>query len=315
MLAAATFLQRIQPPPHREIDPRILNQYAIKLQQKLTFPKQEIVGEGCYGSVYIVNVNGAICIAKRLQDILMGRGREEKVRLEQKEVFHKNFVRECVLLSEAKHPNIVQFIGVHYGVTKYDLTLLMEQLHTDLEKYIESNPAIPIATKASILYGISCGLLYLHEECSIIHRDLTAANILLTADNRAKIADLGVSRIFNRTFSQLSKIPGTLAYMPPEALKDEPRYNESLDIFSFGVLILFLCIQKFPEFSWENVPDPIVEKHEGEIYKRKKWIDKMETKQPELKRVIVWCLCDDPFHRPSTVSLNILFQEMNKDFN
>ncbi len=143
LFTATVFLQRIQPSPHRKVDPRILDQCVIKLQQKLTFPKQEIVGEGCYGSVYIVNVNGTACIAKRLQDILMGRGREERFSLEQKEIFHTKFVRECVLLSEAKHPNIVQFLGVYLDDTKYDLTLLMELLHTDLEKYIENNPCYP----------------------------------------------------------------------------------------------------------------------------------------------------------------------------
>ena len=106
--------------------------------------------------------------------------------------------------------------------------------------FIKFNSEINSDTKISILTGISSGLLYLHEECSVVHRDLTAANVLLTADNQAKIADLGVSRIVTRNLSELSKIPGTLAYMPPEALRDCPTYNESLDIFSYGVLALYL---------------------------------------------------------------------------
>ena len=63
----------------------------------------------------------------------MGRGKEERVSSDQTEFFHKLFVRECVLLSRTKHPNIVQFLGVYKGKDKYDLTLLMEQLPNDLQ--------------------------------------------------------------------------------------------------------------------------------------------------------------------------------------
>ena len=168
-------------------------------------------------------------------------------------------------------------------------------------------------TKVSILADISSGLLYLHDQCSIIHRDLTAPNILLTRENRAKIADLGVSRLYHRNLAQLTKLPGTLAYMPPEALRDNPSYNESLDIFSAGVIALYVAIQEFPKFSWEHVPDTIMAKGEGEIHKRKKWIDLMSTKQPELRSLVLWCLLDNPSSRPSTFCLNITLEEMKKD--
>ena len=301
---------QLKQPASLSYDRVTLDARVVKPRQPLQF--NDKIGEGCYGSVYAVDLDGTPCIAKRLLDILMGRNREEAVSRETKESFHCKFHRECVLLSQTDHPNIVKFIGVHYGKDKFDLTLLMEQLETDLGKYIEHNPDIPLSTKVSVLHDVSCGLLYLHER-SIIHRDLSAGNILLTTDSRAKIADLGVSRIFDRSTSQLSKLPGTLGYMPPEALKDRSVYNESIDIFSFGVLALYVAIQEFPEFSWENVPDAIMTKGEGEIYKRRSWIDKMNTKQPELSSLVLWYLQDDPMKRPSTFCLNILLNEMKND--
>ncbi len=144
------------------------------------------IGSGSFGSVYAVNLNGTPCIAKRLHDILMGRGKQEKVALDEKQVCHETFCRECVLMSQAEHPNVVKFLGVYFGKDEFDLTLFMERLHTDLRMYLSSTQDIPLPTKVSILHDVSCGLLYLHEECSIIHRDLTAANILLTTDNRAR---------------------------------------------------------------------------------------------------------------------------------
>ena len=66
----------------------------------------------------------------------------------------------------------------------------------------------------------------------------------------AKITDFGNSRIVNIQPGQLartlSRNPGTLVYMPPEALTTAARYGPSLDIFSFGHLGLFVGLQVSP---------------------------------------------------------------------
>lgn len=63
----------------------------------------------------------------------------------------------------------------------------------------------------------------------------------------AKISDLGNARLVNLRPGQLAqtltRIPGTLAYMPPEALSETSTYGPKLDIFSFGHLALFTLIQ------------------------------------------------------------------------
>ncbi len=286
---------------------------AVQLKGPINYTDQNQIGSGSDGSVFAVELNGSKCIAKRLHDILMGRGKQENVQLQEKQACHEKFCRECVLTSEVKHENVVKFLGVHFGKDQFDVTLFMERLHTDLYNYLNRTPDIPLPTKVSILHDVSCGLLYLHEKCSIIHRDLTAANILLTVDNRAKIADLGVSRIYHRTFSHLSKLPGTLPYMPPESFKDVSHYDESLDVFSFGVLTLSVGIKKSPDLSWDHVPDAVHTDGKGEIFKRQKWIDMLEIEQRELSPLVLWCLCDDPIHRPTTYCVNIMLQEMKND--
>ena len=242
----------------------------------------------------------------------MGQGGHEHVQLQDQQACYDKFFRECALMSGTDHPNIVKFLGVQFGPGQFDLTLFMEKLASDLHKYLESIPNIKFPVKVSILYDISCGLLYLHEQCSIIHRDLTARNVLLTAKPQAKIADLGVSRIINRSFNELTRQPGTLAYMSPEARAQSAIYDQSLDVFSMGVLTLFTVTQEFPEYIFERVPDAIHEKGEGEIFIRKKWIDKMEKR---LKSLVKWCLSDDPRNRPSTFCLNISLREMKKDYD
>ena len=269
------------------------------------------IGEGSYGAVYAVKHDGKPCIAKRLHDILVGRNPTHPISVEEKDGIHCKFVQECVLLSQMQHPNIVRFIGVIINDRdKYNLTLLMERLSTDLHVYLLKNANIPLSLKVSTLHDVSCGLLYLHES-SIIHRDLSAANILLTADMQAKIADLGMSRFVDGDI--LTNAPGAQAYMSPEALQNK-KYDESLDLFSFGVIALFATIQEFPAFSHVHVPDAIHAKGEGEIHKRRLWIDKMNTQQPELSSLVLWCLQDDPMKRPSTFALNTLLNEMRKDY-
>ena len=124
----------------------------------------------------------------------------------------------------------------------------MEKLDGNLDDLLETVPNIPLALKRSMLVDVAKALLYLHtHDQQIIHRDLTAKNILLTTSLVAKVTDLGNSRIVNLEPGQLartlSRLPGTLVYMPPEALTASFRYGPSLDIFSFGHLALFTLIQ------------------------------------------------------------------------
>ena len=103
-------------------------------------------------------------------------------------------------------------------------------------------------TSLSPLEDVASGLLYLHDRPSpVIHRDLTARNVLLTSSLVAKITDMGNSRMIDtrpgQMVSTLSALPGTFVYMPPEALDDRHRYGPSMGIFSFGHLALFTITQ------------------------------------------------------------------------
>ena len=152
---------------------------------------------GCCGSVSLVQINGGVkCIAKRVHEILIGYGVYESVGEQQKQGVMEKFQDECIYLSRMRHPNIVQFMGVHSKNGR--LSLIMEFLPMSVKKCIErcnsEHFTIPTSSKLSVLRDVTYGLLHLHS-LSIAHRDLSAQNILLTSDLRAKIADLGVSKI------------------------------------------------------------------------------------------------------------------------
>ena len=61
------------------------------------------------------------------------------------------------------------------------------------------------------------------------------------AKSRAKVTDFGMSKLADAaapTLTPLTMCPGTLAYMPPEALEEPPRYTKKLDCFSEGVIMI-----------------------------------------------------------------------------
>ena len=132
----------------------------------------------------------------------------------------------------------------------------MEYLPLSLTQCLETHQDLPLQIKYSILLDVAKGLNYLHcKTPPIVHRDLTANNILLTSNFIAKISDLGVSRMID-TFKQerLTTAPGNASVMPPEALKDNPSYDHKLDVFSYGCLILHVFTHQWPIPTAQYIP-------------------------------------------------------------
>jgi serine/threonine protein kinase len=144
----------------------------------------------------------------------------------------------------------------------------------------------------------------------IVHRDLTATNVLLTRDLRAKIANAGVSEnlgLSAQILAVFNKSSNILSYMPPEVLTDSspPKFGEKLDCFSFGHLALFLVNQEFPFCSHHHhssVGADAQKKGVTELVKRKKHLDKMGKKHC-LYKTVATCLNDFPQLRLSSQEL------------
>ena len=178
------------------------------------------------------------------------------------------FVRECQLMSTLHHPNIVQFLGVTFFPGSRLPALVMERLLTSLHDLLDPDPDTPpprdaapplaffsMALKCSVLQDVARGLAYLHGQSPpIIHRDLSARNVLLNSGMVGKIADLGVARMAPRmrAAATMTKGPGASVYMPPEATapatsdKEKSKYDTSIDIFSLGVVTIFTVGETFP---------------------------------------------------------------------
>ena len=201
------------------------------------------LGHGSYATVLELEYMGLKCAGKKIHELLLRQGGASYT--------VRRFEEECRILSQVRHPNVVQFLGVHFQQGVLAPILVMEFLPTNLTSCIDRYGILSKEISYSIFHDVALGLCYLHSQTPpIIHRDLTSNNVLLTPNMTAKISDLGVARILNLTPLQLSRMtetPGTPAYMPPEVMIANPKYDTSIDEFSYGILMIHMFSGRWPE--------------------------------------------------------------------
>ena len=91
-------------------------------------------------------MNGLICAGKKIHDVLIDAANAGVENVADK------YVQECQLMSDLRHPNITQFLGVYFIPDCQLPVLLMERLDGSLDDLLESVPNIPLVLKQSILY-------------------------------------------------------------------------------------------------------------------------------------------------------------------
>ena len=267
-------------------------------------PAGKELGIGSYGKVFTVKYRGKTYAAKEIHSLLL-----EVANPEEKRALKDNFLKECYHCSTLRHPNIVQFIGVYYPPQSFLPVMVMELMDVGLRDYIKAR-SINMKLKIGILYDISQGLNFLHSHAPpIIHRDLSPNNVLLSYEPVAKISDLGMAKVVKdgtkRTKSKLTKAPGTLDFMAPEALADNPTYSIGLDIFSYGGVILHVVNEEWPAPTSVTAFDPKSRQVKGftEVERRQKYIDMMTVEAKVLKPLVIRCLDNDPAKRPAAADV------------
>ena len=205
--------------------------------------KSESLGSGSYGGVCRAKCDGLPCAAKIMHPTLFD------LRDPGTASYLERFEGECRLLSLARHPNVVQYLATYRDPETCLPVLLMELCDESLCRFLERSPGpLPYHIELNISHDIALALVYLHSN-GLIHRDLTANNVLMIAGVRAKVTDFGMSKLasVNPRVTPMTLCPGNLQYMSPEALEEPPSYTEKLDIFSFGVLLVQIMIRQFPD--------------------------------------------------------------------
>ena len=284
------------------------------------------IGAGAYGSVdeVAISVCGA---AKKIHDIFQDRS---EIPEDERRRTSTQFVKECQLVSTLRHPNIVQFLGVCFFEGTRLPALVMERLLTSLHDLLAPETQPPPGThpplsffklglKCSVLHNVASGLDYLHHQATpVIHRDLSAKNILLNSKLVGKLADLGVARIVPRMrqSATMTKAPGASIYMPPEATApaesndEKSKYDASIDVFAFGVVTIFTVGEIFPcdplaATYFNKETEEVVGR--SELKRHSKYIENVKTHlhacgqvlgEHPLIQLIQQCLHNSPDKRP-----------------
>ena len=200
------------------------------------------LGQGGFSSVY--EVVGEPTLACK---VLSTETLHDKERLL---VAAADIVREGHFLTHLSHPNIIKLRGVGSIDDMSQYYLLMDRIHAPLSsKKISNN-----FTKFSAI-SIVKAMVYLHS-LNIIYRDLKVDNIGLDAKHHIILYDFGLAKELKGPHDngkyKLSGNTGSWAYMAPEVAKGY-KYNASVDVYSFGILLWELLSGKHAFEGMSNV--------------------------------------------------------------
>ncbi len=215
--------------------------------ESINFGRYEVIGElgrGSMGVVYKARdpVIGRLVAVKSIPETFgLESGKREE--------FIKRLRQEAMTAGRLQHPGIVTIYDV--GETEQGPFIAMEYLDgVSLRDVISARKEISLYQLADIIAQVGHGLDYAHSR-AIIHRDIKPANIMIVADNRVKIMDLGIARLPMSELTKEGKLVGSPSYMSPEQLAGKAIDGRS-DLFSLGVSIYQIMTFKKP-FPGEDI--------------------------------------------------------------
>ena len=176
--------------------------------------------------------------------------------------------------------------------------LVMEMMQENLRQFLDKcKNKLPLPKQLRISLEIIRGVAFLHQQTPpLVHRDLNDKNVMFSFEGIIKIGDFGQSKL-KKDLYLTSGQPGMVTFMPPEALKDhEAKYNESLDIFSVGVLMLEIGTQRESTVNLYGIGIM------REVERREKDLKVLDEGHP-LRPQILLCLKDNPKERPKASDL------------
>ncbi|KAJ1900464.1 kinase that interacts with cdc31p [Kickxella alabastrina] len=184
------------------------------------YEKKELVGRGAYGVVYRGRdtVTGGIVAIKILN-------------LDIEDDF-SDMQREINLLSQLHSPHIAQYYGSFIESSR--MWIIMEYASGgSIHKLMQAGP-IEEKYTSSIMYGVLLALDYLHTS-GIMHRDIKAANVLVTDEGVVQLCDFGVARQVLQASAKSYSFVGTPYWMAPEVIQKGQVYDFKADIWSLGI--------------------------------------------------------------------------------
>jgi serine/threonine protein kinase len=199
------------------------------------------IGKGGMGSVY------------RATSVTTGELAAIKVlapQLASTEGFRERFQAEVESLKTLQHDGIVRLIG--YGEEQGTLYYVMELVDgRSLEEELKAGRRFNWREVVDIAIQVCRALKHAHDH-GIVHRDIKPANILIDKEDRIKLADFGIARLFGGTqLTVAGGVLGTADYMSPEQAEGKPVTDRS-DQYGLGGSMYALLAGR-PPFKASNL--------------------------------------------------------------
>ena len=194
----------------------------------------KILGTGGWGYVTEATFRGRRVAAKCLHEAIVSPHNQEL------------FAKEMKISARCRHKNLVEFIG---AVPDHPAIIVIEMMDCTLRFALSNGRVIPNHIHP-ICIDVAQGLVYLHsiQPHPLIHRDVSAPNVLLKAVGTgwiAKLSDLGSAQFAN--IAQ-TLAPGCVLYAAPEVQQRDTalKQTEKVDVYSYGVLLIEILTREMP---------------------------------------------------------------------
>ncbi|KAF8409295.1 hypothetical protein HHK36_005369 [Tetracentron sinense] len=324
----ASVLERKKDPvhAHRDIDgPLTKNIKTFSYNQLRSatnnFHSSNKIGRGGFGIVYKGILKNGIQVAVKALSAESKQGVRE-------------FLTEIEIISNVRHPNLVELIG--YCVQGTNRILVYEYVENNSLNHIllgpwSKNIKLDWGRRSAICMGTARGLAFLHEELDppIVHRDIKASNILLDNDFVPKIGDFGLAKLFPENITHIStRVAGTTrlaipvefskldipeascGYLAPEYVLGG-QLTKKADVYSFGVLILEIVSGRSSvKATWGGMEKLLLE-WTWQLYEEGKLLELVDTELEEYPeeevlryiRVALFCTQAAASRRPSMIQV------------
>ncbi|RIK83118.1 MAG: hypothetical protein DCC67_06260 [Planctomycetota bacterium] len=201
------------------------------------------IGKGGMGSVYEASEDQSgqrVAVKALSPQLAMAEG------------FRERFEAEIESLKKLQHEGIVRLLG--YGEDDGILFYSMELVEgPSLEQELSAGRRFDWNETLGVAVQVCRALKHAHDH-GVVHRDIKPANLLLAADDRVKIADFGIARLFGATqLTTAGGVLGTADYMSPEQA-DGRAVTEKCDQYSLGC-VMYALLAGRPPFRAKSMPE------------------------------------------------------------
>ncbi|KRZ37120.1 Cyclin-dependent kinase 9 [Trichinella pseudospiralis] len=224
------------------VESRMASQSLVKYLEDCTFPyiadvnnNEKIIkiGQGTFGEVFKARdrKTGKIVALKK---ILMEN---------EKEGFPITAIREIRILQKVRHQNVTELLEVcrskasSYNRGRSTFYLVFAFCEHDLAGLLSNvHVKFSLGEIKEVMKQLLDGLFFIHMQ-KILHRDMKAANVLITKSGVLKLADFGLARPLNKQNPRYTNRVVTLWYRPPELLLGDRKYTTAIDIWGAGCIM------------------------------------------------------------------------------